>query len=82
MVEIDGMRNFVYIFIYLVIFPLIGALFGFIFFSILNFLNGPLSEIALEISIAALGLFGLFAGVYGTVLLFRIDKMKKLNSNK
>jgi len=71
------MRKALYLIIYLVCVPLFGLLFGFIFFSLFDYINGPLNEIALEISLIVWGVSGLIAGIYGAFMFLKIDKLNK-----
>ncbi len=73
------MRKALYLIIYLVCVPLFGLLFGFIFFKLFDCINGPLNEIALEISLIVWGVSGLITGVYGAFLFLRaVGRNRKL----
>lgn len=71
------MKRSIFLAIYLVGFPAIGLVVGYVFFKLMELINGPLDQAAFEISLFVWGGVGLFVGVYGTVLINRIDQLKE-----
>ncbi len=63
--------------VYLVAFPLIGLLLGLIFFELMDLINGPLSRMAFYLSLVVWGGIGLFVGIYGTILMSKIDRLAR-----
>jgi len=70
------MRKAKYLAVCLIGFPIGGIIVGIVFFNILNFVNGPYSDIGREVSIIGWGLFGLFAGAYGVYFFLKLEKAK------
>ncbi|EGR1275229.1 hypothetical protein BBL81_02385 [Vibrio parahaemolyticus] len=68
--------------IYFLGFPVGGLLVGFLVFFILDALNGPLSNMALYISLIVWGGYGCFAGIHGYLKLKRFEKVANKLSSK
>lgn len=74
------MNTYKVVITYIVAFPLMGILFGFLFFKLFDLINGPLSNIALEISLIVWGSFGFITGLYTLIAVRRVNKL--VNSDK
>lgn len=64
----------VYSAIFLIGFPLLGALLGYVFFSVLNFITGPYSVIALRLTVVLWAVVGLAFGIYAFWTFRRHDR--------